>query len=107
MRYSLAEKGKTMDNLSKCAKLAKKAGMSYGQWMALHGSKPKKKKAESLPEGWRRCEECGKPFRGKSGQRFCEISCRNSAYLRKDAKRRRDYMRKWRAERKDKDESCS
>jgi uncharacterized Zn finger protein (UPF0148 family) len=89
----------TMDNLARCAMLAKQEGMSYGQWMALHGQTIVKEEKE-LPKGWKLCEECGKPFYSKCGKRFCEPYCRIKAYSRKDVERKKTYMRKYREQRK-------
>ena len=69
-----------MDNLARCAMLAKRDGMSYGHWMAIHGEKVIVKKEEVIPEGWGQCEYCRKLFRVKKQQRFCEPYCRNKAY---------------------------
>ena len=68
-----------MDNLARCAMLAKRDGKSYGQWMAIHGEKEIKKK-KVIPEGWKPCEYCGKMFRAGQHKRFCEIECRTRAY---------------------------
>lgn len=70
-----------MDNLAKCAFLAKKAGMSYGNWMAIYGEKIIKKQEKAIPKGWKECEWCKKLFRAKPIQRFCEPACRTEAYL--------------------------
>ena len=68
-----------MDNLARCAMLAKRDGMSYGHWIAIHGEKQITKK-EVIPEGWGQWEYCRKLFRVKKQQRFCEQYCRNKAY---------------------------
>lgn len=73
-----------MDNLARCALLAKKAGVSYGQWMAIHGEKVITKKDEILPPGWKLCEECGKPFRSRCGKMFCDGVCAKRAYYKKN-----------------------
>lgn len=95
-----------MDNLAKCAFLAKKAGMSYGNWMAIYGEKITRKKEVVIPEGWKLCECCKKPFRGKPNQRFCEPHCRNSTYQKQYSESHRDrireYMKDYREERKKK-----
>ena len=85
-----------MDNLARCAMLARKDGMSYGQWMAIHGEKEIKKKEEAIPEGWKLCEWCKKPFRGKPNQRFCEISCRTEAYAATHREQLQEKNRKYR-----------
>ena len=104
MRCSHVEKGKKMDNLAKCAFLAKKAGMSYGNWMAIYGEKIIVKKEAKIPAGWKLCEGCKKPFRGKPNQRFCEPQCRNEVYQKKylesHKEHLREYRRNWREARK-------
>ena len=72
-----------MDNLDLCAGLAKKAGMSYGQWMALQAPKQYVRK---IPEGWKPCEWCGKYFKPGYGKKFCDINCRSEAYREKTRK---------------------
>jgi hypothetical protein len=66
-----------MDNLAREAMLAKEAGVSYGQWKALQ--KPKQV-LRKIPEGWIACEHCGKYFKPRANQRFCDIGCRAEAY---------------------------
>lgn len=73
-----------MDNLARCAMLAKKEGMSYGNWIAIYGEKEIKKKEEPIPDGWKLCEYCGKPFRGMHNKRFCDMTCRVQAYYEKN-----------------------
>lgn len=69
-----------MDNTSKDAMLARKAGMSYGQWKALHPytkeeAKPIPSKKESV------CQYCGKTFYPKTNrpQKYCQFYCQNTA----------------------------
>ena len=98
-----------MDNLARCAMLAKRDGMSYGQWMAIHGEKQIKKKKEKIPEGWKPCEWCKKLFRANAQQRFCEPYCRNQAYAVTHREKLVEKNRKYREryhERKKKNESC-
>lgn len=82
-----------MDNLARDTMLAKQAGLSYGQWKAMNLSTMPKKKAV-IPDGFRPCEHCGKPFRRTNGKRFCDIECRNRAYEGKKREQMREYMRK-------------
>ena len=97
-----------MDNLARCAMLARKDGMSYGQWMAIHGEKvaekKTKKKEEVNPEGWKPCEYCGKLFRAKGSKRFCELECRTAAYYENNSetiiKKVRDYQKRYREEKR-------
>ncbi len=100
-----------MDNLARCAMLAKRDGMSYGQWMAMYGEKVINKKEEPvLPPGWKLCEGCGKPFQAKRQQRFCEISCRDQAYKRnhreKMLERNRKALQRYYERKKKNEGSC-
>ena len=93
-----------MDNLARCAMLAKRDGMSYGQWMAIHGEKQIKKKEEPAEEGWKQCEYCGKLFSARPHKRFCELACRTAAYYEKNSetiiKKAKDYQRRYREKKK-------
>ena len=73
-----------MDNLARNAMLAKQAGMSYGKWKALHWEEPKK--AGEIPEGWRVCEYCGKPYKPKTKrkQKYCQFNCQWLGYYEKN-----------------------
>ena len=80
-----------MDNLARNTMLAKQAGMSYGKWKAMQ---PLVKKIPVvIPDGWKPCEFCGKPFKRTQGRRFCDIGCRNQAYAEKNKKLKAEYMR--------------
>lgn len=79
-----------MDNLAREAMLAKEAGIHYGKWKAMNQNTSVNVKHE-IPEGWKACEHCGKPFKPKCGQRFCDIECRNKAYADREKAIRRDY----------------
>ena len=70
-----------MDRLARNAMLARQAGLSYGKWKALQPIVPVEKKP--IPEGWKECERCGKPFKPGPRQRFCELYCRVQAYEEK------------------------
>lgn len=50
-----------MDNTSRDAAAAKKAGMSYGKWKILH-PETAPKKSEKKPMYHRVCPECGDEF---------------------------------------------
>lgn len=83
---------KKMDNLAREAMLAMQAGMSYGKWKAMQepvavGEKP-------IPDGWQKCEKCGKPFKSGKGKRFCDEICRRTAY--DESGKQKEYMRKYR-----------
>lgn len=99
-----------MDNLARCAFLAKKAGMSYGNWMAIYGEKDIKKKEEPITDGWKPCEYCGKLFRAVGTKRYCEPECRNSDYYEKNSERLiqkvKDYQKRYRERKKANEGSC-
>ena len=78
-----------MDRLAMNAMLARKANMSYGKWKAMQ--QPVKIKEAPIPEGWKKCEYCGKLFKPKSGQRYCEPYCREQAYAPIAKEMRRAY----------------
>lgn len=67
-----------MDNLAIETMLARKAGMSYGKRKALQPRKDQKEK--TIPDGWAKCECCGKLFKKTPNKRFCDIGCRSEAY---------------------------
>ena len=84
-----------MDRLARNAMLARQAGMSYGKWKAMQ--QPVKVENKPVPEGWRKCEYCGKPFKKKSGKRFCDVYCREKAYEPRAKEIQLGYMRKYRS----------
>lgn len=91
------KKWNKMDRLSKKAMLAMLENTSYGKWQAKQPFVKIEKK--EVPDGWKRCEWCGKPFKPYQGRRFCEEACRTSSYyLRKQEQRerRKAYMRDYR-----------
>ena len=73
-----------MDNLSATALAAKRAGMSYGKYMAMHHKivEPKKE-----PEEMRVCPWCGEKFSMK-GKRKDKIYCSDSCCTRAGVNRR-------------------
>ena len=78
-----------MDNLARdCAK-ALKAGMSYGQWKALHPHT--KREAEQAQEKTKPCHWCGNPLPESSqpSRKYCCEKCKEAA----DRKRMRDRYR--------------
>ena len=84
-----------MDNLSRDARMAKNAGMSYGQWKAMQ--KPKKPvKEKPVPEGYQKCECCGKLFKKNRSKKFCSVECREQAYLPRRNELSLERMRKYR-----------
>jgi hypothetical protein len=84
-RMTMARKKKELDNLSKdmiqCAKDG--FGCHYGRWKATQPIVAVVKD-DTLPDGWKLCEYCGKPFKGISPKRFCDVLCRNKAYYEKN-----------------------
>ena len=89
-----------MDNLARNAMLAKQAGMSYGRWKAMQPVVPVEKKT-GIPDGWKECEECRKPFKPFNGkQRFCCTDCQKAAYAEKERELQRAYQRSYRERRK-------
>ena len=76
----MAKKKKAPDKLAQDAAAALAAGMTYGKWKAMNSHPVTIEK--KIPDGWRVCEWCGKPFRPstKSNKRFCEVYCQKEAY---------------------------
>ena len=68
-----------MDNLARCAMLAKQKGMSYGRYQALYGKPVPKKEEKTLPVKWQVCPWCGKEFKAKTNQIYCEPYCQCEA----------------------------
>ena len=99
------KKKKELDKLSQDMIECEKAGFGchYGRWKATQA--PIKKIPAVIPEGWKPCEFCGKPFKPKQGQRFCEIGCRNLAYAEKNKQLKAEYMRTYRRK-ESTNESC-
>lgn len=69
-----------LDNLTKDVLEAEKAGMSYGQWKALHPKTKttpvKKIRSEDVKVG-RKCRICGRIFEVKYPQQYmCSQECR-------------------------------
>lgn len=80
-----------MDNLSKCAMAAQRAGMSYGKYMAKFGSRNiltelEKQDPEAVP-----CKYCGKLFVPRMGNvKYCSDECSRE----RDRERKLDYYRR-------------
>ena len=84
---------KQSDSLARDVMLAKQAGMSYGKWKAQQPFVPIADR--KIPDGWKRCETCGKPFKPASGgKRYCEAYCRTKAYRERALELQREYYRK-------------
>ncbi len=73
------------DNLAKDAARALAADMSYGRWKALHPYTKDMVDEPTVPEGWRICQECGRPFKPKTkrSQYYCEAYCQRSAAMKR------------------------
>lgn len=60
-------------------------GCHYGKWKAMQAERKIEKR---IPEDWRTCALCGKPFKPTNhAQKYCEYSCQREAanVRRKDA----------------------
>lgn len=96
----MAKKKKEMDNLAKDAAAALAAGMSYGKWKALQENPVPKKKTGELPEGWKLCKRCGKPFKARKTQVYCEYSCQREEAVENDREKHNERMRQYRERKK-------
>lgn len=87
----MARKKKQMDKLAWENSQALAAGMSYGKWKAMQDP-VKIVKKDVVPDGWKVCEYCKKPFKPKTKgkQRFCDLYCREEAYKEKMRKAKRN-----------------
>ena len=77
-----------MDKVILDAVEAKQKGMTYGQLIAIRyeqGLKSNEGKQETVPEGWIKCEYCGKPFKKRYVKRFCDVYCRERSYVERQA----------------------
>ena len=68
-----------MDSLARNAMLARQAGMSYGKWKALQPREEPKEKP--LPEGWVKCQWCGKAIKLLNGRKKIYCYKAQSRYL--------------------------
>ena len=68
---------KKVDKLAQDVHKAIEANMSYGRWMAMQ---PQKNPKDGIPEGWKVCPYCKKPFKPVQGKKYCEAWCREQAY---------------------------
>ena len=82
-----------MDKLTIDAMLARQANMSYGKWKAMQD--PVVAVKPMIPDGWKECVECGKPFKPHDvRQRYCEQFCQRRANIKKNRERAREYARR-------------
>ena len=65
-----------MDNTSSDAMLARKDGMSYGQWKVLHPNT--REDREPIVQGIK-CLHCGETFIPRKNQKYCQFYCQNAA----------------------------
>ncbi len=90
-------KKKQLDKLSLDMIECQKAGFGvhYGAWKATQI--PKKIEPKGLPDGWKKCAYCGKPFKPKTKriQYYCEAQCQAAAQREKDKDKRAIYKREW------------
>ena len=78
-----------MDNLARAAFMARQEGLSYGQYMAKHGTNPyAKKKPVKLD---RICPQCGAEIPRQKGKQktYCSVECRSAWHHERQRKLRR------------------
>lgn len=85
---------KMPDRLTQEVSMAIAASMSYGKWKAMQ--QPVKVEEKPIPKGWKKCEYCGKPFKPKCSQKFCDMYCREQAYKPRRNEILRESARKYR-----------
>lgn len=86
-------KQKQPDKLAQEVAAARSAGMSYGKWKGLQ---PRVKiETQEIPEGWKCCAYCGKPFKPKTKQKqkYCDSVCGNRARAERDRQNARSHHR--------------
>ncbi|MBQ6852389.1 MAG: hypothetical protein IJO04_05105 [Oscillospiraceae bacterium] len=95
----MARKKKEPDKLAQEVAQALACGMSYGKWKAMQDPVKIEKK---IPEGWKACAWCGKPFKPKTQkQKYCELSCQRAANKERERQRRNEYMKERREKMKE------
>lgn len=82
-----------MDNLARDAMLANRSGVSYGKWKSQNPNTAPVQKEQVVPQGWKVCEHCGKPFKMQYGKRFCDINCRTLASRDRVLAQKREHSR--------------
>lgn len=89
----MANEKKEPDKLAQDAAAALAEGMSYGKWKGLQT--PAKIEKKQIPEGWKRCAYCGKPFnpKKKTRQKYCEPYCGERARAKRDRQDARSHHR--------------
>lgn len=93
---------KELDNLSKDMIQCEKDGYGvwYGRWKATQPiAKPNS--VEVLPDGWKLCAHCGKPFKPNVPyQKYCEALCGREAQTKRYQSKWAAYMKERRAKEK-------
>lgn len=102
----MAKKHKEPDKLALDMIECKKAGFGchYGAWKAMQ-DRPVvvETKPGEIPEGWKVCKRCGKPFKpNKYGKRqeYCEFECQKAAQRERDKDKIREHYRVYMAKRR-------
>lgn len=86
------------NRLTSDAIAAKEAGMSYGQWKALH---PNTEHITAMDDDkYVPCPNCGKPFIQKRNQKYCGAFCQQQYYYRANNEKYRLKQKKIREKRK-------
>ena len=94
-------KKKEPDKLAQDAAAALAAGMSYGKWKALQENPLPKKKTDGIPDGWKVCKRCGKPFKSKAkNQSYCEYTCQREAAEERRKAKHLEEMKRYRDRKK-------
>lgn len=97
-------KKRKLDNLDLDMIQCKKDGYGchYGHWKAMQGEPVKVEKMDELPEGWKFCLWCGKPFKTnhQKQQKYCEIYCQREAAAERARIRHNEKNKRWRAKQK-------
>lgn len=89
---------KEPDKLAQDAAAARAAGVSYGKYKAMQTPrKSQKAKADEIPEGWKICKLCGKPYKptSKRPQKYCGAECQQKAAMEKRKDKIREYRKQW------------
>lgn len=93
-------KKKQPDKLSQEVAQALACGMSYGKWKAMQ--QPVKIEKKPIPDGWKECKGCGKPFKPHDPrQKYCDTVCRSRINDIAFRERRKEIMRKYREKKKE------
>ena len=78
-------------------------GIEYSErpddWLEWLKQPVKIEKVEEIPDGWYKCQYCGKVFKPtiKRPQKFCDTVCREKSYSPNRKGQKAEYMREYRA----------